>query len=1110
MENLFDNAYSQLNTAQKQAVDQIDGPVLVIAGPGTGKTQLLSLRIANILKQTDTLPENILCLTFTDSAAHTMRERLTSIIGQAAYGITISTYHAFGSDLLRRYPDYFSEEAELEPADNLTIDATFRSIIAALPYSNPLKHEVFLRDCKQLISDCKRALISPAELRKIATANQKFITHVSQNIRIVSPELSRVSKNSINSFRQLLTYGEAPANHAESNSVLPLKQLWHSSLHEALDEVEASGKTTALSKWKLHWLAKDAEGLFIVAGDNQNEKMHAAAEIYEQYLNALATQGLYDYDDMILRAIRGLHKYPELRYSLQERYLYLLLDEFQDTNAAQARLIELLTDNPVNEGRPNVLAVGDDDQAIYAFQGAHYSHMLNFRNHYNDTCIISLTENYRSHADILQVAAHVADQIDSRLAKQFPDVNKAITAANATLPKHATVERHEFKTALSQNAWIVERIGQCIQNGLRAHDIAVLSPKHQYLEALVPYLRQAGLPIHYDKREDVLEDPAIIQLVAMSRLIVALERDQTAAAGLWTHILSYDMWELPTSLIWQLSWQAREQKQSWTELLLVTPETRCIGLFFIRLSQIASNVSLEQMLDYILGITALELRESDLASYTSPFKAYYFGTIDADRTDTGSFWQLLSNLTMLREYVRDYRRSEQPSLMLNDFLSFVSAHQAANIKIVNTNPYQEAIDAVELMTAYRSKGQEYGAVFILASIDEVWGNKARASGSRLALPPNLQFIRYAGASEDERLRLLYVAVTRAKTHLYLTSYTSSYSGKATTRLKYLNEMQQPDGDIISPFLPISDRVVKQETTDYVPNVETLSLQWHDHHMSALHEPTMRALLQPRLISYQLSPTELNSFLNVEHDGPATFFLQSLLRFPHATTPSIAYGNAVHQTLEWIHIYNKNHAVLPSIEQTALQFEQYLWHKRLPEVETQLLLSRGVHALTAYMQQRSHTISKDAYVEYSFRNEGVFIGAAHVTGKIDKLLIDKQHKTVTIVDYKTGKSHARWERSAKLHWYKHQLYFYKLLVEQSNAFRDYRVIDAYLEFVEPDEQGNIVELHSTFDEAEMAAFSILTSNVWELIQKLQFPNVTSYSADLKGIIQFESDIIEHTI
>src|SRR5579863_2290341 len=116
MDDSFDIAYKQLNPAQREAVNNIEGPLLVIAGPGTGKTQLLSLRVANILKKTDVVDQNILCLTFTESAVNEMRDRLNKIIGPSAYKITINTYHGFGSDLISQYPQYFSGVSNLESA----------------------------------------------------------------------------------------------------------------------------------------------------------------------------------------------------------------------------------------------------------------------------------------------------------------------------------------------------------------------------------------------------------------------------------------------------------------------------------------------------------------------------------------------------------------------------------------------------------------------------------------------------------------------------------------------------------------------------------------------------------------------------------------------------------------------------------------------------------------------------------------------------------------------------------------------------------------------------------------------------------------------------------
>ncbi|HEY1646136.1 MAG TPA: UvrD-helicase domain-containing protein, partial [Candidatus Saccharimonadales bacterium] len=123
----FKSEYAKLNTLQKEAVDHIEGPLLVIAGPGTGKTQLLSLRAASILTKTDVLPENILCLTFTESGAAAMRARLISIIGENAYKITISTYHSFGSEIIRRYPNFFSSY-DLTPINRLKVDSILREL----------------------------------------------------------------------------------------------------------------------------------------------------------------------------------------------------------------------------------------------------------------------------------------------------------------------------------------------------------------------------------------------------------------------------------------------------------------------------------------------------------------------------------------------------------------------------------------------------------------------------------------------------------------------------------------------------------------------------------------------------------------------------------------------------------------------------------------------------------------------------------------------------------------------------------------------------------------------------------------------------------------------
>ncbi|MDB5175949.1 MAG: uvrD [Candidatus Saccharibacteria bacterium] len=1105
MQPNFQSAYKQLNPAQKQAVDTIEGPVLVIAGPGTGKTQLLALRIANILSKTDSLPSNILCLTFTESAAQNMRDRLVSIIGKDAYDITISTYHAFGSDLLRRYPDYFNADSELEPADDLTIDAIFREIMAGLPYTNPLKADIFLRDVKTLISDSKRALLEPKDLLQIATANQTFVENTSAITTKLLADMQRISKGSIGLFRNLLAATGQTDSSKLPASITSLQTLWQESLHEALAEVDSSGKTSALTQWKNDWLAKNTEGQFIVDGTEQNRKLRAAAAVYEQYLAALAERQLFDYDDMILRAIRGLESNADLRYSLQERFLYLLLDEYQDTNEAQSRLVGLLTDSPIHEGRPNVLAVGDDDQAIYAFQGAHYSHMYRFYTDYRDVLVVPLTQNYRSLPGILHLAEGISGQIENRLHKQFEAISKVIVSARPS--GQAVIERLEFRTDLAEQAWVADKIAELIAGGQAPESIAVLAPKHKYLQSLVPFLQHNSVPISYERRENVLDDPIISQLVLMSNLVLHLgATNQSMADTYWPQVLSLDCWQVPTSTIWQLTWQVRDDDSSWLELLLASEQTRQIGLFFLRLSQIADYTPLELMIDYLVGIEPLSTNEPDFPLIRAPFYEHYFGEVTAESTNAASFLQLLSNLTTLRAGLRDYRPHNE-LLHLKDFITFVAANQAAGIQILNTSPYQESALAVKLQTVFKSKGQEYPVVFVLHATDEVWGGRARNSGSRISLPQNMTFIRYAGTTEDERLRLLYVAITRAADQLYITSHSADAVGRNVSHLKYLDEQPLQDGSLLSPLMPAGHTIVQQIDSQAIPTLADVTTYWHERHINAANQPELKQLLQPRLTNFQLSASALNNFIDVSRGGPSNYFMRAILRFPSAATPSSSYGDAIHETLQFIHDYNKRQAQLPSMDVIEAAFQKRLTRKRLDAQTHALLYDRGLICLDAYMAQRLPTIATTNRSEANFREEGVFVGKAHLTGKIDKLIIDEKAKTIVIVDYKTGKSHNRWTRETKMHFYRYQLYFYKLLVERSRTYRGYAVTDAYLEFVEPDNDGLIQELHATFDDAIMEQLCAIIEVVWGKTMLLDFPLTDGYTPDLKGIELFETWLLE---
>jgi DNA helicase-2/ATP-dependent DNA helicase PcrA len=1102
----FEEQLKKLNDAQRAAVEHTEGPVLVIAGPGTGKTQLLSTRAAYILRNQDVLPHNLLCLTFTESGAFAMRQRLVNIIGQQAYNITISTYHAFGSELISRFPDFFAEDLESQPIDELGMHRIIRTIIADLPYDNPLKNsDFYIRDVLSTISEAKQALLSPADIVAIAKANETFISTVSPLATKELAGMVRVDKKSLAAFNKL---SEKTANIATKSPLKGIKSLaesWHTELVAALEEAEATSKTTPVTAWKNNWLTRDSNNNYVVDGASANRKLLALAEIYKRYLAQLQEEKLYDYDDMILKAINGLVENPELKYRLQEQYLYVMLDEFQDTNGAQLQLVRLLTDNPLYERKPNVLAVGDDDQAIYAFQGADYSHMRSFTDLYDDVFTVTLTKNYRSHKDILDTAHNISEQIEERLHHAMPEVNKTLEAAADNLPERAAIARHEFKSDVAQFAWITKEIATLLEAGTPADEIAVIAPQHKYLEPLLPYLAQASIPVRYEKRENILEDTHVIELVRMSQLVIALGAgDLPTADSLWPEILSYDFWELATDIIWETSWEASDKEKSWVETLLQHPETKTIADFFTRLGQAAKHETLETVLDYLIGNQPLATGKTH---YSSPFYQYYFSSQQQLENQAG-FWNLLSNITVLRQHLRSTMRANRGVLYLNDFVQFVQDHEAASIKVLNTSPYHESAAAVQLMTAYKAKGLEFKSVFLVACMDEAWGSRKRGQSSRISLPPNLSFIRYAGATDDEKLRLLFVAITRAKENLYLTNYANTYDNKPTTRLKYFNEIEE-EGILHNLILPPAFKQVLQ-TDDTAPTITDLQSYWTSRHVDSAARATFQSLLKERLDRFQLAASHVTTYTDVVYSGPQAFFLQTLLRFPSAPTAHSIFGNLIHKTLEWLHQQQKATGNLPALAQTISYYEEQLSRSVLSQQDKELLKERGSRSLKAVLQQLAESFKIEDEHEFNFRSQGVFLGHAHLTGKIDKLSIDTKARTIKITDYKTGKSFETWKSSElKLHHFRQQLYFYKLLVEGSYAFADYTVTNASIQFVEPDDNGKLHELQLEFTVKDQQNISKLITAIFNQIKALDFPDIEKYPLTIQGVRAFEADLIEST-
>ncbi len=1097
-------ALKQLNGAQQQAVETIDGPVLVIAGPGTGKTQLIGARVGYILAKAEVEPSNILLLTFTEAGVQAMRQRLERLVPAAAYKVHINTYHGFGNDLIRNHPEYF-EGMEGDPLDELAATTIISSIIDKLPPSNALKAASYYpKEVLNFISDAKQALLRPDDITKIAKANLKFIESSTKAWRQNLDALGVISKASALIFEALLRDSERQPK-AQSQKLKAGQPLWayfQESLKKTLQEFAASGSTKPLTAWKNRWLQKDRAGRFVPAGKRANQRLVAAAGIYKQYQQKLKGQRAFDYDDMILRVIETLQAQPDFKYTLAEHYQYLMLDEFQDTNPAQMRLIELLSDHPVYEGRPNVLAVGDDDQAIYAFQGADHANMVHFAKLYRDVKLISLKENYRSHQDLIEAATNIARQISSRLHRSFPGIEKTLLAAGVSANQSPQLEAREFISDAAQYSWLAAEISRLIKKGTPATEIAVLAPKHKYLEALLPYLARQKLPIAYEKREDVLEDPKIRQLEQMVRLILALRSpNQKLADALWTEVISYDFWHLSTELIWQIVWRAKEKNQPLTNILLKTRQTKNIALLMLRLKDLSSIASLEELMDALIGIG--QRHETLKLPIKSPFFEYYFGGT-AIKKDPAGFTDLLSNLSLLRARLRTRQRRQASTTHLEDFIDFVDQSRSAELNVLNASPYHESKDAVNLLTAYGAKGREFKAVFVIAAQDEVWGSSSRVRSRYIKLPPNLEYISYAGLSDDERLRLLYVALTRAKSRLYLTSYRQTLDGRYAKHLGFLGINQNEKGELISLALPKKySRIIVDQSAHI--EAQTAEDYWINRHLPS-YQPKLRDLLASKLDSYKLSATHLNKFTDVEGAGPQAFFIYYLLGFPQAPTPTTAFGTAIHYSLAWVGNQKSRTGQLPGLPAVLDYFNHQLEGGWLRGDERQQLRVRGQDALPLWLKQVAKSLLPSDRYEYSFANEGVALGKALLTGKIDRLVFDHKLRRITVVDIKTGKAFRKWESNVKLHKFQQQLMFYKLLVEGSSTFAGYTVDKGLIEFAEPDE-AEIVNLEYQFKDQALEEFKKLVLSVWQRAQSLQLPATEQYPRSLKGIRSFESDLIK---
>jgi len=1079
-----------LNSKQEEAVKYLEGPLLVLAGPGTGKTQLLSSKVEYILKNTDATPESILCLTFTENGASNMRERLKSIIGPSANKVNIHTYHAFGSDILAKYKNYATNfDRNLDSSiDTVTQYKIIKNIQDSLDPLDILKGDN-IKDIIDTISSAKSARLDSTDLDKIADDNIEATAILNAEINPYLKNIKRAMKFDVGVETVYQPILETLLKHSDTTPITKNIEKEANHLARELSEIidseskKEKPSISPLTSWKNKRFELDKNGNFRLKNIIANKKLKSLANVMRRYEDTLEETGLFDFADMISQAIKILKEDRGFKLTLEEQYQYILLDEFQDTNTAQAELIYELTDYE----KPLIMAVGDDDQAIFAFQGANASNLLEFQNHYRAK-VITLTENYRSSLPILDTSFKIREQV----AESFAKAHNIIKRLTAHKTETADISRHEFIEASAEYHFIAEKISELIKSGVKQSEIAIITPKHKYVTDLLPYLKaKENINIAYEKRDDVLMDEKIHELTLLAKFIYELSQKRDPSDQL-LEILSFPFFELEPSTI--LAAINKRDKKTTLEFLAQSDDKKLQNMaeFFAIMVEKSFNTPLELFFDTLIGT------ENYQADQKSPFLDYY-----TEKDSDFNVFSLYENLHVLREAVKKHTnleasKNQTDKKTLKDLVIFLDDYTVAGESLTNTSPYQDAADAIQILTAHKSKGLEFEYVFLVSTDDRAWGN-AKGNNNFLSLPQNLIEIRHTGVTEDERLRLFFVAITRAKTHLMMTNSLKDFSGKEPGHLEYLAEYENEQGQLISPHLPQSAQIVSRHY-DNLPDdkkLADLKSSWLRNYSTT--NGNLKDLLRKRLENYKLTATDLTSFIDIVYAGPQTFYKNRILNAPEAAfSEQLTFGNLIHATFE--QVTNNNLTDTEALE----YFKTIANSATIPPEKLDSIIEKGVKSLEKSLATFGALLKdKNARAEVNLAHEHLNLNGTPLTGKIDHININEAEKTLEIYDFKTsGFTDKGWTSHATLYKYMLQLGFYKLLLNLSPTYSKYKITKAHILFVVPDsadsEVHDKVYLYNDKDESELKS---LIAAIYPLIKSLDFvenPEIFVENDSKKGI------------
>jgi ATP-dependent DNA helicase UvrD/PcrA len=861
-----------LTSQQREAIEHQEGPLLIIAGAGTGKTLVITHRIAYLIESGLARPEEILALTFTEKAAKEMEERVDILVPMGAFGYHISTFHSFGERVLR----------EQGLALGLTTD--FRVL------SKPEQVIFFLEHLFEFDLHYFRPLSNPTK-------------HIEAILTLIS--------------------------RAKDEDISPEEYVAYSQKLSKRSKAQPEDK--ALSE-----LARQQIEL---------------ATVYQTYQGLLMQEGLVDFGDLVSLPLKLFRTHPLVLKQYQERFRFILVDEFQDTNFSQFQIVHLLAGK-----HRNIAVVGDDDQSIYKFRGAAISNILNFMKYYPNARQVVLTENRRSTQAILDAAYRLIRYNDPDRLEVRNRINKKLKAQQ---PGEVPVMHLALDTVSAEADAVARIIEEKVDTGnYRFKDFAVLTRANQDAEPFMRALSIRRIPYYFTGNRGLYRREEIRSLISFMKII----SDPTDSLSLY-HLASSEIYQLDMeTLTWCSNIADRKNLTlehifqhlgSFQDLMSPGPQGSTVIARLLhdirhfreesrRLPASALLYRFLQETGYLSELTKAETLESELKI-----------------KNIGEFFEKIRRI----EAVLEHHQVQQVTQYLG---ALIEAGDDPVVAEIETEQ-----DVVNILTVHKAKGLEFRVVFLVNLVDQKFPTRGR--GDPIELPDALvkDELPTGDFHVQEERRLFYVGMTRSKEELYLTSARDYGSGKSRRTSRFVLEA-----------LGLREEEVKVRRSNPLETIQRSAGTGLDPNRAPYHPTEMPDLSYYKIDDYLTCPLK--------------YKFAHVIRPPIPRHPTVMYGSALHTAVQAYLRQKMVDRKMPLDDLLRVFENAWVNDGFLSKEHEEQRLAAGRETLRRFFKDEEASHKIPASIEKGFR---FFVDHCKITGRWDR--VDEEGGKIKIIDYKSS-------------------------------------------------------------------------------------------------------------